>query len=194
MYEETEVAELDEQAWAEALELYRSWAMIVKVAARRHEDWVLDLPVLMRCDTPDSRGWRTKDSFELEFERDDDPFFPFDYVPGDESKPDHWKAGLREIHRSSARRYLVTLSTGWINVNREPDFEARRAGLEEKADVILSRFPEGARFYANSGSSTEGFDYYAGTPGWSSFSRHDWDHGLILVSETEVGMVWAFRF
>ncbi|MEU5163095.1 hypothetical protein AB0G74_26290 [Streptomyces sp. NPDC020875] len=187
------MTELNEQSWSEALELYKHWSRIVKVTNREHEDWALDVYTLMRCSTPDARGWQTLDPYELEFERDDDPFFPFVFLPGDPSDTSRWKDHLNEIPRFSARQYLVKLSTGWLNVNQEPDFAARRAVLEEKADAILSRFPNGSRFYANARPSGGSLDYYEGSSGWFPFSARDVDQGLILVSETEVGMVWAFR-
>jgi hypothetical protein len=186
------MVELDERSWAEAIGMYGRRYTIANVTSREHDDWALDVYTLMRGDTADCRGWRTVDFHEGDFERLGHPYYPFVRLPGNPSTTDDWKSRMYEIPRSSAKRFLVALSTLWLNVQKERDFEERRAGLEEKADVILSRFPEGSRFYANTGRDSSGRDYYQRISGSSPVSVHDRDLGLVLVSETEVGMVWSF--
>ncbi|MET7653465.1 MULTISPECIES: hypothetical protein [unclassified Streptomyces] len=66
----------------------------------------------------------------------------------------------------------MALSTPWIDVTKEPDFEERGQALEAKARVILSRFPEGSRFYANTGHGSDTRDYYQRVSGWNSFRAH----------------------
>lgn len=100
---------------------------------------------------------------------------------------------LHEIPRSQALRFLVALSTPWIDVTKEQDFEERREALEAKARVILSRFPEGAHFYANTGHGSDTREHYQRVSRWYSFSVRTFDFGLVLVSAKEVGMVWSFR-
>jgi hypothetical protein len=87
----------------------------------------------------------------------------------------------------------VALSTPWIDVTEEPDFAERRDSLEANARLIVSRFPEGSHFHANTGRGSDTRDYYQRVSRWSSFSVRTYDFGLVLVSETEVGMVWSFR-
>ncbi|MFJ3225803.1 hypothetical protein ACIPJS_20930 [Streptomyces sp. NPDC086783] len=185
--------ELDERSWADALGMYARRYSIAKVTSREHHDWALDVNTLMHGDTPDNRGWRTKDSLVGEFERLDDPYYPFALRPDDPATTGAWKSHLDEIPRSSAKRFLVALSTLWLNVEKEEDFEERRAGLEDKADVILSRFPDGSSFFANTGRHSKNLDYYKRISGCDTISVHIWDLGLILVSEAEVGMVWSFH-
>ena len=187
------MVEPDERSWAEAIGMYARRYTIAKVTSREHEDWVFDVRTLMRGDTPDARGWRVRDPLAGELERVDDPFYPFVELPVDPAKADFLRARLYEIPRSSAKKFLVALSTRWLNVEEVSDFEERRAGLEEKADVILSRFPEGSHFYANTGRNSKDRDYYQRISGCSTISRHVWDLGLFLVSESEVGMVWSFH-
>ncbi|MGW1166375.1 hypothetical protein [Streptomyces sp. NPDC002550] len=187
------MAELDERSWAEAIGMYARRYTIAKVTRREHEDWALDVHTLMRGDSPDARGWRVNDYHAGEFERIDDPFYPFVDIPDDPAKADVLKSRVHEIPRSSAKKFLVALSTLWLNVEKHPDFEERRPGLEQKADVILSRFPEGSHFYANTGRDSADIDYYKRISGCTPISRHVWDLGLFLVSETEVGMVWSFH-
>lgn len=187
------MAELDERSWAEAISMYARRYTIAKVTRREHEDWALDVYTLMRGDTPDARGWPVSDSLADEPERLDDPFYPFVELPTDPAKADALKSRVYEIPRASAKKFLVALSTRWLNVEEDKDFEERRAGLEEKADVILSRFPEGSRFYANTGRNSANRDYYKRISTCNTISRHVWDVGLFLVSEAEVGMVWSFH-
>ncbi|MFJ9820244.1 hypothetical protein ACIRU3_34250 [Streptomyces sp. NPDC101151] len=187
------MAELDERSWAESIGMYARRYTIAKVTRREHKDWPRDVYTLMRGDTPDARGWRVNDPLADEFERLDDPFYPFVELPTDPEKADALKSRVYEIPRSSAKKFLVVLSTLWLNVERTPEFEERRADLEGKAEVILSRFPEGSRFYANTGRDSAHLDYYKRISGCSTISRHGWDLGMFLVSEREVGMVWSFH-
>ncbi|NEB73717.1 hypothetical protein G3I40_00415 [Streptomyces sp. SID14478] len=182
----------DEQSWSEALGMYARKYTIAKVVSRDHEDWALDVLSLMHSGTPDARGWYANDPLAGEFERVDDPYYPFALLPKDAAAADHLRGRVNEIPRSSVVRLLVAVSTPWINVEKEQDFELRREGLEEKARVILSRFPEGSCFYANTGRRSKEMDYYQRISGCATISRHAWDVGLFLVSATEVGMVWSF--
>ncbi|MDQ0958802.1 hypothetical protein QFZ66_002680 [Streptomyces sp. B4I13] len=187
------MAELDERSWAEAIGMYARRYTVAKVTSRKHEEWALDLSALMHGDTRDSRDWQVCDPLLGEFERVDDPYYPFVVPPNDLPALEAWKARLQEIPRSSAKRFLVALSTLWLNVEKEEGFGERRAALEEKADVVLSRFPQGSRFYANTGRDSENLDYYERIPGCNTISVHIWDLGLFLVSDAEVGMVWSFH-
>ncbi|MCX4742677.1 hypothetical protein [Streptomyces antibioticus] len=186
------MTELDERSWAEAIEMYERRHTIAKVTARKHEDWALDVYTLMRGDTADARGWRVNDPYAGEPERHDNPFHPFTVLPSGPAKADEFRLRVFEISRPSARRLLVALSTPWLDVERVVDFEESRVGLEEKADIVLSRFPEGSRFYANTGRNSADLDYYKRIASCTEVSVYTWDPGLVLVSETEVGMVWSF--
>jgi hypothetical protein len=187
------MAEPDERSWSDAIDMYERRATIAKVTSRKHENWMLDLATLMRGDTRDARGWRTVDMWEGELERLDEPSYPFVMPPEAVATADAWKAYLHGIPRSQAVRFLVALSTPWIDVTREPDFEECREAREADARVILSRFPEGAHFYANTGHGSDTRDYYQRVSRWHPFSVRTFDFGLVLVSEAEVGMVWSFR-
>ncbi|MFD5256651.1 hypothetical protein ACFWM5_27950 [Streptomyces bobili] len=184
---------LNERSWSNAIDMYEPRATIAKVTSREHENWVLDVSTLMRGDTRDARGWRTVDFWEGELERLDEPSYPFVLTPETAAAADACKSYLYEIPRSQAMRFLVALSTPWIDVTKEPDFEERKDALEARSRVILSRFPEGSHFYANTGRGSDTRDYYQRVSEWYPFSVRTFDFGLVLVSETEVGMVWSFR-
>ncbi|MFH8938329.1 hypothetical protein [Streptomyces griseosporeus] len=185
--------EPDERSWAEAIGMYERRATIAKVTSRDYRNWVLDLRTLMHGGTRDVRGWRTVDRWYGELDRLEEPSYPF-VMPGEPvGQANVWKSRLSQIPRRQAERFLVALSTPWIDVTKEPDFEERREGLETKARVILSRFPEGSHFFANTGHDSATRDYYQRVSGWNPFSVRTFDFGLVLVSETEVGMVWSFR-
>ncbi|MFF2216703.1 hypothetical protein [Streptomyces antibioticus] len=187
------MTELDERLWAEAIGMYERRATVAKVTSREHENWLLDVATLMRGDTRDVRGWRTVDIWDGELDRIDEPSYPFAIPPEALATPDAWKSYLHEIPRSQALQFLVALATPWIDVTMEPDFEERRETLEADAGVILSRFPESSHFYANTGRDSATRDYYQRVSGWYPFSTRTYDFGLVLVSQTEVGMVWSFR-
>ncbi|MFH9828706.1 hypothetical protein [Streptomyces bobili] len=187
------MAEPDERSWSDAIDMYERRATIAKVTSREHENWVLDLSVLMRGDTRDARGWRMMDMWEGDFARVDEPSYPFVIPPEAIATADGWKPYLHEISRSQAVRFLVALSTPRIDVTKDPDFEERRDVLEAKARVILSRFPPDSRFYANTGHGSDTRDYYQRVSQWYSLSVRTFDFGLVLVSKREVGMVWSFR-
>ncbi|MFF3939800.1 hypothetical protein [Streptomyces phaeofaciens] len=187
------MTELDERSWAEALDMYARRYTIAKVTRREHEDWAFDVHTLMRGDAPDARGWRVIDPLVDEFERLDDPYYPFIDLPTDVEKVELLRSRVEEIPRTSAKRLLVALSTTWLSVAKTEDFEERRAGLEAAADIVLSRFPEGSHFHANTGRRSADMDFYEHISGCNTISAHLWDLGLFLVSDSEVGMVWSFH-
>ncbi|MFF3329163.1 hypothetical protein ACFYWX_06300 [Streptomyces sp. NPDC002888] len=185
----------DAAAWADALTMYERRYSVVAVGPRTHEDWSLDVLALLRKEVSDPRSWRS-----LEFYAEGDEEWRADWLapfaepdPFAEPGPGR-RSTLLRIPRASAARLLVALSTNWLDVTSEPDFEARRPDLEAKADVLLSRFPEPAtEFYANAGYDMgDAPDFYLPLIGWDPFSEHERDIGLIAVSDTEVGVFWSF--
>ncbi|WP_329336776.1 hypothetical protein OG252_15860 [Streptomyces sp. NBC_01352] len=179
----------DAAAWADALTMYERRYSIVVVGPRRHEDWVLDADALLRKETTDPRSWKSREFYEEgDEEWSPDRLVPF--LPADEG----WRARLREITRTSAEQLLVAISTNWLDVTKEPGFEDRRPELEEKARVLLARFPApAARFFTNGWYGVDDpLDFYHPITGCDPFSEHDWDVGLLAVSETELGIFWSF--
>ncbi|MFF7334678.1 hypothetical protein ACIQU5_00095 [Streptomyces sp. NPDC090306] len=180
----------DADAWAAALTLYEKRCAVVVVGPRRHEDWELDVAALLRRKTRDPRGWKAREFYEEE----DDEWSPGRIAPLVPPGPSEWRARLRKIQPSGAERLLVAISTNWLDVTREPGFEADRPALEKKARILLARFPAAeAEFFTNAwygvGDAT---DFYSPLKGCDPFSEHDWDVGLLAVSGTEVGVFWSF--
>ncbi|MFI1162455.1 hypothetical protein ACH4UM_02320 [Streptomyces sp. NPDC020801] len=179
----------DATAWADALTMYERRYTIVVVGPRRHEDWSLDALALLRKEVSDPRSWRS-----LEFYEEGDEEWRADWLAPFAPQGPDWPSRLRRIPRASAGRLLVALSTNWLDVTSEPDFESRRPELEAKAGVLLSRFPEPTtEFFANTGyEAGDDPDFYLPLTGCTPFSEHDWDMGLIAVSDTELGIFWSF--
>lgn len=193
---------LDAEIWAEALSMYERRYSYVLVGPREHQDWVGDAEAVMRREVTDPRSWRWLDADEGEEERLEDTFFPFVLPPSDPEGEVAWRRGLRPVPRTSVERLLVVLSTTWLDVPKERahnDFETRRPELERKARVVLSRFPEGTSFYTNAGypgvstdSAVNAPDFYEAITGCTPVSQHDWDLGLVAVTDTEIGLFWSF--
>ncbi|MGP4084118.1 hypothetical protein [Streptomyces sp. KR55] len=179
----------DTAAWADALTMYERRYSIVAVGPHHHEDWVLDAAALLRKEATDPRSWKS-----LEFyEEGDEEWSPDRLVPFRPADPG-WRSRLRTIPRSSAEHLLVAISTNWLDVTREPGLEDRRPGLEEKARVLLGRFPApNAQFFTNGWyGAGDPPDFYQPIAGCDPFSEHDWDVGLVALSENELGVFWSF--
>ncbi|MEV8405488.1 hypothetical protein AB0R12_06675 [Streptomyces niveus] len=187
------MADIDAEAWADALDLFEHRWAFVAVASREHEEWWYDVAAIMRLETQDPRGWKSLDPHEGEDERQEDPIFPFKAPPTNASDVEACRKRVRELPRESVERLLVTLATGWLDVTREWDFERRRPEMERRARVILSRFPPETRFYANTGWGSEVPDFYVvAATGVNPFTQYIADAGLIAVTDAEVATFWSF--
>ncbi|MCX4675247.1 hypothetical protein OG413_07910 [Streptomyces sp. NBC_01433] len=186
---------LDEQSWADAVALFERYSYVA-VVRRSHAEWWYDVWSIMRGEGRDPRGWLSLDPAEGEDERMEDPTFPFSPPVNSglaDADAEAWRGRAFELPRSSVRTLLVTLATNWLNVSREWEFDRRRPGMERRADLLLSRFPPGSRFYSNVGWRGADPDFYEQpVREVDPFSQFDWDAGLIAVSEAEVGIFWSF--
>ncbi|MFJ9937647.1 hypothetical protein ACIRSJ_31515 [Streptomyces virginiae] len=187
------ITELTAQAWSDALELYRYSYTFACVARREHEEWWLDAAAIMRRQTADPRGWLSVDPDEDEFERRDDPLFPFLEAPSTPADVERFRRRVTAVPPCSVASLLVLLGIPGLDAARAPGFAQQRPEMERRAHVVLSRFPEATRFYSNAGWKGEHPDFCeqpvrATTP----FSRYGWDAGLIAVNEAEIAMLWHF--
>ncbi|MFJ9628687.1 hypothetical protein ACIRU8_13415 [Streptomyces sp. NPDC101175] len=169
--------------------MYERRYSIVVAGPRAHEDWVLDAAALLRKETTDPRSWKSLTFYE----EGDEEWSPELLAPFEAPGPD-WRSRLREIPRSSAEQLLVAISTNWLDVTKEQNFEDRRPALEEKARVLLARFPPPtAQFFTNGWYGTgDPPDFYLPLTGCDPLSEHGWDVGLLAVSENELGVFWSF--
>ncbi|MBT2442623.1 hypothetical protein J7E93_21435 [Streptomyces sp. ISL-36] len=187
--------DLTAQTWAEALGLYDDPYTIATVAPRDHEEWWLDVAAIMRGETRDPRGWRSVDSYEEEIgeERLADPLHPWMSPPVTPADVERFRTYVKELPRSSVQSLLVVLGViGW-NVARTFQWEERRPEMERRARLIMSRFPDGTRFYSNVGWTGKDPDFYQQPiTGMSTFASDKWDGGLIAVNDAEIAMIWVF--
>lgn len=182
----------DAGTWAMAVEMYRNRYSFVAVGPRAHEDWLPDVAAVMRREVADPRGWRGRDPEQGDEELEEDPAFPFRVPPTDGTGAAQWRSKLFEIPRSAVVRLLVMLATDAMDVSRQYGFAERRPGMEEHAQVILSRFPEGSRFFTNTRHGDDRPDFYERVTGCWPMTQYAWDFGLLAVSHEEVGLIWSF--
>lgn len=182
---------LDAATWAAAVEMYRNRYSFVAVGPRAHEDWLPDVAAVMRREVADPRGWSGRDPEQGDEELEEDPAFPFRVPPTDETGAAEWRSRLFEIPRSAVVRLLVMLATDAMDVSRQYGFAERRPSMEERAQAILSRFPEGSQFFTNTRHGDHP-DFYERVTGCWPMTQYSWDFGLIAVSREEVGLIWSF--
>ncbi|MFJ4843283.1 hypothetical protein [Streptomyces sp. NPDC088746] len=183
---------LDADSWRSAVEMYDRRYTFVAVGPRTREDWLHDVASVMRGETSDPRSWRTIDPDEGEEEREDNPAYPFVAPPVDEAGSAKWRSWLREVPRSAVVRLLVLLATLDLDVSRDPRLPDRLAEMEEHARMVLSRCPDGARFFTNTSGGGSAPDFYQKITSCSPLSQYAWDLGLLWVSDEEVGLIWSF--
>ncbi|MFD7258108.1 hypothetical protein [Streptomyces sp. NPDC059874] len=180
-------------AWADGLALYEDRWAFAAVAPRRHPDWWFDVAAIMRGDTVDPRGWASLDPYEDEFDRMVEAFAWIE-PPTSGADVERFNTYVKELPRSSVQSLMVLLAVVGMNASKSRDFEERRPEMERRARVLLSRFPDGTRFYSNVGWKGERPNFYEQpVDGIGPFSRSCWDAGLIAVNDAEVALIWTFE-
>ncbi|MEV8227807.1 hypothetical protein AB0P41_17425 [Streptomyces sp. NPDC079167] len=156
---------------------------------RRHEDWVLDVLVLM-ARVPDPRGWAGLDDAARNPEREASATYPFVAHP-----PEYVARRLQEIDRNSAEDLLLALTDDGCTHSRLARFAESREELRMMARTILARYGDGASYHTNvtrPGHAYGSLDFTKSDWGYSPLSVYTEDYGLIVVTDTEVGMFWNF--
>ncbi|MFF3326125.1 hypothetical protein [Streptomyces sp. NPDC002889] len=186
--------DLGAETWSDALRLYEHICTFVGVAEREHNEWWFDVAAIMRLETLDPRGWESIDPHEGEDERREDPLFPWLETPSTPEDAERFRARVTELPRSSARSLVVLLGVLGLDATKTWSWDERRPNMERCAEVIMSRFPDGTRFYSNIGWKGDRPDFYKQpVTGLDPFSHYGWDAGLIAVNDTEVAMFWNFQ-
>ncbi|MCX2182105.1 hypothetical protein KV205_16410 [Streptomyces sp. SKN60] len=182
---------VDQAAWEAAVRhLFEDASPYDATGPRRHEDWVLDVLALMARAVPDPRGWAGLDDEAEDPERTVSPMYPFVDHP-----PEYVAVRLREIDRGSAENLLLALTDDNCTLSSLSRFQESEEELRAMARTILARYGDDATYHTNvdrPGAVPGTLDFTTRNWGYSPLSVHTEDFGLIVVSDTEVGMFWNF--
>lgn len=190
----------DRNQWnSAAVRLFDEISPYVLTGARRHEDWREDAIAVLSGEVSDPRGWleyADREAWRACSGRGGGNAFPFKSLTADRLKRD-----LYEIEFSSAAQLLVILLDEWFTADGVWNLSERKEALLADARTLISRYGEAATFYtpASTARATRRPDFF--TPpavgsghGGVPFSEFMYgDLGLVAVSDTEVGVFWAFN-
>ncbi|MFD7967138.1 hypothetical protein [Streptomyces clavifer] len=180
---------VDQTSWDAAVRhLYEDAYPYDATGPRRHEDWVLDVIALM-ARVPDPRGWAGLDAAQNP-EREASPTYPFVAHP-----PEYIARRLQEIDRASAENLLLALTDDCCTLSNLKRFTESEGELRAMARTILARYGDEATYHTNvsrPGPVPGTLDFTTSHWGYSPLSVYSEDCGLIVVSDTEVGMFWNF--
>ncbi|MGV9789572.1 hypothetical protein [Streptomyces sp. NPDC003435] len=181
---------VDQASWEAAVRhLFEDAYPYDATGPRRHEDWVLDLLPLM-ARVPDPRGWVGLDDAAQDPERGASPTYPFV-----SHLLDHIRKCLREIDRNSAENLLLALTDDGCTLSNLRRFTESEEELRLMARTVLARYGDAAAFHTNvdrPGTAPGALDFTTSNWGYHPLSVYSEDCGLIVVSDTEVGMFWNF--
>ncbi|MFE7353041.1 hypothetical protein ACFU8Q_07495 [Streptomyces sp. NPDC057543] len=181
---------VDQTSWEAAVRhLYEDAYPYDATGPRRHEDWVLDVLALM-ARVPDPRGWAGLDDAAQNPEREASPTYPFVAHP-----PEYIARRLQEIDRDSAENLLLALTDDCCTLSNLRRFTESEEELRAMARTVLARYGDEATYHTNvskRGSEPGTLDFTTPNSGYRPLSVYSEDCGLIVVSDTEVGMFWNF--
>ncbi|MGW1642862.1 hypothetical protein [Streptomyces lavendulae] len=181
---------VDQASWEAAVRhLYEDAYPYDATGPRRHEDWVLDVLALM-ARVPDPRGWTGLDDAARDPAREVSPTFPFVAHPRE-----YVARRLREIDRDSAENLLLALTDDGCALSNLRRFAESEEELRELARTVLARYGDDAGCHTNvsmPGHVRGTLDFTSTGWAYSPLSVYGEDYGLIVVSDSEVGMFWNF--
>ncbi|MCX5405801.1 hypothetical protein OHA37_18135 [Streptomyces sp. NBC_00335] len=180
---------VDQRSWEAAVRhLFEDANPYDATGPRRHEDWVLDVIALMEG-VPDPRGWAVlDDAAEGRYERPPTYHFPA-------HTPEFIARRLQEIDRTGAENLLLALTDDGCTLSSLKRFTESEEELRAMARTILARYGDTATFHTNvnrPGRVPGTLDFTTQHWGYSPLSFYSEDYGLIVVSDTEVGLFWNF--
>ncbi|MGW8767355.1 hypothetical protein ACWGN5_33180 [Streptomyces sp. NPDC055815] len=182
---------VDQSSWDTAVRhLYRDAVAYIATGPRGHEDWVLDVFPLMARAVPDPRGWARVDATAQDPEREGWPAWPFAVHP-----PEYIAPRLKEINRDSAEDLLLALTEAGCTLANLRYFEESPEELRAMARTVLARYGDKATFHTNvskQGSPPGTLDFTLKGLGYRPLGVLMEDCGLVVVSDTEVGLFWSF--
>lgn len=189
---------IDQMSWEAAVRhLYEDAFTFSATGPRNHEDWQVDVLAVMERAVPDPRGWTGLDDTanERTAEFPAYPFRPpFKADPQRRLTPADVGERLREIDRASAENLLLAITEDRCTLRNLERFSESFEELQEMARTILARY--GDAFTCHTNVSTVGhvgrLDFGGQSVGWTPMTFYGEDCGLVVVSDTEVGVFWTF--
>ncbi|MFE5724842.1 hypothetical protein ACFYYM_35205 [Streptomyces erythrochromogenes] len=190
---------VDRRSWEAAVRhLYEDAFSFVATGPRTQEDWWADVLAVMERAVPDPRGWTGLDDTESE-RTPAAPAFPFrppfKADPQRRLTPADVGQRLREIDRASAENLLLALTDGGCTLRNLKRFTESFEELRDMARTLLARYGDVFTCHTNVsvGARTDGtLDFGASHWGYTPMAFYGEDAGLVVVSDTEVGLFWTF--
>ncbi|MFF3062070.1 hypothetical protein [Streptomyces sp. NPDC057909] len=102
---------------------------------------------------------------------------------------------LHEIDRASAENLLLALTDDCCTLSNLERFTESEAELRAMARTILGRYGDEATYHTNvnrPGRVPGTLDFTTPNWGYSLLSVYTEDYGLVVVTDTEVGLFWNF--
>ena len=181
---------IDSASWKSALlELFGGAWTFAAAGPRNHDDWRRDVQAVMKLQVKDPRNWSS-----LNFPPPGSGGERNQETPFVDLRLDEFDSLLYRVGKKSASQLLVALQGQYYQSSNIPDFENRKERLFQCADTVISRFSPEIAYYTNLAAARVDPDVELLNPDaeWNRLSNFLSDCGLIVVSESEVGVFWAF--
>ncbi|WP_329099761.1 hypothetical protein [Streptomyces sp. NBC_01439] len=190
---------IDRASWEAAVRhLYEDAFTFSATGPREHEDWRTDVLAVMERAVPDPRGWVGLDDTADE-RTTEVPAFPFRPPHGADPRrrltPADVGERLHEIDRASAENLLLALTDGGCTLRNLERFTEGFDELQDTVRTVLARYGHTFACYTNVtvGAGRNGtLDFGASHWGYAPMTFYWEDAGLVIVSDTEVGLFWTF--
>lgn len=191
---------IDQASWEAAVRhLYEDAYAFIATGPRTHEDWRADVLAVMERAVPDPRGWAGLDDTADDPERAARPAFPFRPPPPADPfrplTPADIGERLREIDRTSAQNLLLALTDDGCTLRNLERFTESPEELQDLARTLLARYGSTFTCHTNVTVGAPGngtLDFGASHWSYSPMTFYWEDSGLVVVSDTEVGLFWNF--
>ncbi|MFE7185194.1 hypothetical protein [Streptomyces erythrochromogenes] len=187
-------------SWEGAIRhLYEDAFTFSATGPRAHEDWRADVLAVMKRAVPDPRGWAGLDDTANERSQEH-PDFPFGRPafrddPARPLTPADIGERMHEINRASAENLLLALTDGGCTLQNLKRFTESFDELQNMARTILARYGDTFTCHTNvtvGAGRGRTLDFEASHWGYTPMTFYWEDAGLVIVSDTEVGLFWTF--
>ncbi|MCS0635826.1 hypothetical protein NX801_09130 [Streptomyces sp. LP05-1] len=179
---------VDKSSWDTAVRrLYVHACAYIATGPRRHENWVLDVLAVMGR-VPDPRGWTVIDDAAENPDQMWSSVYPFEVHTVEYIAP-----RLKEIDRDSAENLLLAITEAGCTLSNLRYLDETPEELRAMAQTILARYGDAATYYTNvskRGSAPGTLDFTLDSFGYSPMGVYMEDCGLVVVTDTEVGLFW----